>query len=71
MPTDNERSNEVLWGAAEIGEFLNMSERRVYHLVEKSLLPVGRLKGRLFARPERLIDHLDRLADGDPEGGAA
>lgn len=63
MPITNDHPEHVLWGAAAIGRLLSLSERQVYHLTTQGLLPVGKLHGRLFARRDRLIDHLDQIAD--------
>ena len=61
MP-DNIDTLDVLWGAEEIAQALNLNPRRLRHMASKGDLPVGKVRGRLFAFRERLFEHLDRLS---------
>ena len=55
---------DTLEGAAEIAEFLfddssARGQRRVYHLVESSKLPVFRLGNIICARKSTLLAHIE------------
>jgi hypothetical protein len=61
LPSAN-LANDVLRGANQIAEFLlgDRSERRkIYHLVEKSRLPVFRLGSVVCARKSRLTEWIE------------
>jgi hypothetical protein len=51
-------AQDLLPGAARIAEFLGTTERRVYYLAERRLLPIGRVGRSLFARRSELVTAL-------------
>jgi predicted DNA-binding transcriptional regulator AlpA len=57
---------QVLYGAEAIADFLGISRKAVYHLVERERIPVSRIGRTIVARPARLLAALDQL-----EGTAA
>lgn len=61
---NNAGALDVLWGAEAIAQALNLSPRQLRHMVKKGDLPVGKLRGKLFARRERLLEHLEKLSQG-------
>ena len=60
-------SNRVLWGAKAIAEHLGLSTRQVGYLHETRALPIGKLNGRLFARPASLEYRLAELERAELE----
>jgi len=55
-----ERSAEdggFLWGAKAIGEYLGISERRAFYLLNKGLLP-GRKVGKAYTTTRKALDEL-------------
>lgn len=57
-------SNEVefIWGAESIARLLGLTKRQVYYMAERGDLPIGRIRGKLYAVRARLVDHLDVLS---------
>ena len=62
--------SDVVWGAEQIGAFLGLSERQVYHLAATGILPIGKLGNRLFAMRQSLLDYLRGLTSGKTGGEA-
>jgi hypothetical protein len=56
--------DDRLEGAAAIAEFTGETVRRVFHLAEKKLIPVGRIGGRLIASKKVLTEHYQKLVSG-------
>ena len=57
-PEDPDLPADILYGAAEIAEFLLTGQngrRKVYHLVETSRLPVFRIGSKICARRSVLL----------------
>jgi excisionase family DNA binding protein len=48
-------SNDLLDGASAIGNFLNLTNRQVFHAVERGRLPVVRLGTKILARRSTLL----------------
>jgi hypothetical protein len=44
-----------IWGARAIGDYLGLTERQAFHLLEQGLLP-GRKVGRRWASTDRALD---------------
>ena len=64
-------ADDILRGANQIAEFLygNRSERRkIYHLAEKSRLPVFRLGSVLCARKSRLTEWIEEQENRAVQG---
>ena len=57
-------ADDVLKGAREIGEFLGMSERRVYWLLENNQIPAFKLGTSWYARKSKLMAHIEELEQG-------
>jgi hypothetical protein len=64
MDTDDALGTDILRGAAAIATYLNESQRRVFYLAERQMLPIGRLGSTLIASKQRLREHYDRLTQG-------
>ena len=62
--TEETLAEDILTGAKAIGEFIDANERRVYHLAENGLLPIGRIGRRLTASKKRLREAYVRLTAG-------
>ena len=45
---------DLVWGAKNIGRLINRSERQVYHLAAKKLIPVDYVGAQLVARRSKL-----------------
>ena len=58
----------IVWGAAEIGKTVGLTEKQVYYIAEKGMLKsIRRLGGRLCADADRLLAEIA----GDDKGEAA
>ncbi len=57
----------MLEGADEIGEFLGLPPHRIYKLAESKSLPVFKLRGKLYARPQSLLQAIERLEAEAPD----
>ena len=66
----DELSDDLLDGAEEIGEFLNMSTRQVYHLASKGGLAVFKYPGsqKLRGRKSSLLRQVEELEQGAMAG---
>jgi hypothetical protein len=53
-----DEKSDLVWGAAAIGRAIGRSERAVFHLLEKQLLPARRIGGRWCASRQRLLEHV-------------
>lgn len=56
-------------GADAIAAFVGIDRRRVFHLAERKLIPVGKEGGRLVASKAALREHYAKLTRG--AGGQA
>jgi hypothetical protein len=56
--TDQPLADDLLHGAKEIGEFIGLSERQVFHHAERGHLPVTRIGRLLVGSKSRLRRHL-------------
>jgi len=54
----------VLYGAKKIADFLGVSPKVVYHLIESRRIPYMKIGRTVAARPESLIDALAQLENG-------
>lgn len=52
---NQEIASDMIYGAEEIGRFLGLPKRRVYHVVNMGHLPVFRLGSGICARKSTLI----------------
>jgi hypothetical protein len=59
-PASNEA--EFISGAESIARLLGPTKRQVYYMAERGDLPIGRIRGKLYALRSRLVDHLDVLS---------
>jgi hypothetical protein len=50
--------NDVLWGAAKIGEVIGKSPRATFHLLERGLLPARKVGKQWCASRQRLLHAL-------------
>ena len=57
-------STATLIGFTAIATELGMSKRQAMYLLEKGLIPSGRLGGRYVVSKRRLREHFDALAAG-------
>lgn len=60
--------DDMLHGAGPIAAFIGTTERRVYHLTDKKLIPVFRIGARLTARKSTLRAWIERQ-EADALGG--
>jgi excisionase family DNA binding protein len=59
---DDTLASDLLNGASAIAEFLNISPRQAYHLLESGKLPAFKFGGRTWqARRSTLLRHIERL----------
>jgi len=58
-------ADDILQGADAIAEFLGVTPRRAKYLIERRLIPCGKLGGRCLASRERLTEHLRGIAAGE------
>jgi hypothetical protein len=50
MTTDpDDLARDLLWGAAEIAKELNLPLRKTIYLIDRKILPTGKVGGRLVA----------------------
>ena len=54
----------IIWGAKDIARALGLEPRQVRYMAERGRLPIGKVGNRLFARRERLLEHLEKLSQG-------
>jgi hypothetical protein len=60
--TDDDLANDLLDGAAAIGEFLQKTPRQTYHLLENGKLPAFKIGDRKWqARKSSLRRHIESL----------
>jgi hypothetical protein len=57
--------DDILEGADAIARFLGVTPRRAKYLIERRLIPYGKLGGRCLASKQRLVQHLHALAAGE------
>jgi hypothetical protein len=55
---------DILEGTDAIAAFLGITHRRAKYLIERRLIPYGKLGGRCLASRERLTEHLRDIAAG-------
>lgn len=55
----------IIWGAENIARELGLSPRQVRYMAERGRLPIGKVGTRLFAQRERLLEHLEKLSQGE------
>jgi hypothetical protein len=54
-------ANDKLSGASNISKFINEPERRTYYLLEKGLIPAGKLGNTWIASKAKLRGHYAKL----------
>jgi hypothetical protein len=59
--SDTSFADDLLRGVPEIAEFLDEQERRVYYLLDRGLLPAGKLGDRWVASKAALRQHFAKL----------
>lgn len=52
---DNDEISDLVWGASAIGRAIGRSERAVFYLLEKGVLPAKRVGGRWVASRQKLL----------------
>jgi hypothetical protein len=57
-------ADDALIGFTAIAAELGMSKRQAMYLLEKGLIPLGKLGGRYVVSKRRLREHFDALAAG-------
>jgi hypothetical protein len=57
-------ADDLLDGADEIADFMGWPRRRVYYLLENSLIPAFQIGTRWTARKSRLRKHVEELEKG-------
>jgi hypothetical protein len=50
----DDNDDRKLWGAAAIGEFLELSERQAFHLLKQGAIPARKVGGRYLSTPRLL-----------------
>ena len=65
IPAQSNGDSDFVWGARNIGAFINRSERETYHLLEKGCLPAEKCGASWVSTKSRLR----RMAD--PEASEA
>jgi hypothetical protein len=58
-------ADDILEGTDAIAAFLGITHRRAKYLIERRLIPYGKLGGRCLASRERLTEHLRGIAAGE------
>ena len=57
-------ASDKLSGVAEISDFIDEDKRRTYYLLEKKLLPAGKLGSIWIASKKLLREHYHQLTSG-------
>src|SRR5258708_29039766 len=60
MQSENQHGDQkprIRWGAKSIAEYINSSERKVWYMAERGLLPVTRHGRLIAAREDELDEH--------------
>jgi hypothetical protein len=62
MQSENQKSESdqkprIRWGARSIAEYINSTERKVWYMAERGLLPVTRHGRLIAAREDELDEH--------------
>ena len=52
---------EIFYGARAIAEFLGVTEKAVYELIERRQIPFYKIGNRVCARRSHLLEQADRL----------
>ena len=66
VETRDENSDDVIWGAAAIGDAVGKNERQAYYLLEKGHLPARKVGAQWAASRKKLLSYIT----GDDESGA-
>ena len=53
-----------LSGVRAIADFIGEDDRRTYYLLERKLIPAGKLGSQWVGSKKRLRDHYDRITSG-------
>ena len=59
----DEAPADFVWGAGAIAKVIGRSERAVFHMLEKKLLPAKRVGGRWCASRRKLLEALTNNGD--------
>jgi len=59
--SSQQKEFDLVWGAKEIGEELNLTTRQVFHAYENSQIPIGKVMGKYVASTSKLHAYFDRL----------
>ena len=57
--------NDVLLGAAAIAAFLGLKRHQAFRMLETGSIPGFKLAGRWVARRSTLLNHFEKLEQGD------
>ncbi len=71
MTTSEPIQDDLLDGADAFVEFTGFRKRRVFYLLEKGLLPAGKLGGKWIGSKAAVRRALTRIASGQPAGDEA
>jgi excisionase family DNA binding protein len=55
------REREIFYGARAIAEFLGVSQKTVYELIERRAIPFYKIGNKVCARRSHLLEQADRL----------
>ncbi len=72
--TKDEQSNDRLDGVDDYAGFTGFKKRRCYYLLERGLLPGGKLGARWIGSKRTVTEYLDEIAGGNvgvERGGSA
>jgi hypothetical protein len=58
-------AHDLLHGCEQIGAELGVTPRRAYYLLEKGLIPAGKIGATWVASKRKLRDHHDRVTSGE------
>ncbi|MCZ6483056.1 MAG: hypothetical protein O6757_07405 [Alphaproteobacteria bacterium] len=63
--TKDEQSNDRLDGVGDFARFTKFNKRRCYYLLERGLLPGGKLGARWIGSKRTVAEYLDGIAAGN------
>jgi hypothetical protein len=54
------------WGAASLSKHIDLPLYATYRMIEKKILPVGKIGNKIIWIPAKVDAALDRIASGEP-----
>ena len=61
---DTDLDDDVVWGAKAIGEVINQPPRKTSYLLEKGVLPAGKINNRWVSSKKRLRKQIAAVISG-------